>query len=184
VEPAANIRSTSRRGDLWLVGGATAKVCVRCETEKPASDFSKDRHHTTGLKSECKACCNARLRARRLLPEVGDRLRAYQRASSDRHPVQHMIKNARQRAQRLGLPFDLVLADVVIPDYCPVLGIRLNRNHGARPDSPSLDRIDPTLGYVRGNVAVISMRANRIKDNATVAEHERVLAWMRSVGAP
>lgn len=163
---------------------ADSKRCVRCGAEKPLDRFSKDRHHATGARPDCKDCANAKLRARRLIPEVGQRLRTYQRSSALRHPAQQMVRNARQRAKKLGLPFDLEAGDIAIPDYCPVLGIKLSRNHGSRPDSPSLDRIDPASGYVRGNVAVISMRANRIKDNATVSEHERVLAWMKSVGAP
>lgn len=49
--------------------------------------------------------------------------------------------------------------------------------------SPSIDRIIPELGYVRGNIAVISMRANKLKSDATSEELERISAWMRSVGA-
>lgn len=37
-------------------------------------------------------------------------------------------------------------------------------------DSPSIDKVIPELGYVRGNVWVISNKANRIKNNATLEE--------------
>jgi hypothetical protein len=47
--------------------------------------------------------------------------------------------------------------------------------------SPSLDRIDPKKGYVKGNVAVISYKANRIKQDATPEELEAVASWLRSV---
>lgn len=47
--------------------------------------------------------------------------------------------------------------------------------------SPSLDRVDNTRGYVPGNVLVISWKANQIKSNATLAELESIVAWLRSV---
>lgn len=68
----------------------------------------------------------------------------------------------------------------MIPLHCPVLGLPLYRNSGGAaqgPNSPSLDRIDPALGYVRGNVKVISSRANSIKSNATPEELLRVAAY-------
>jgi hypothetical protein len=37
-------------------------------------------------------------------------------------------------------------------------------------ESPTLDRIDNSKGYIVGNVWVISMRANRLKSDATVDE--------------
>jgi hypothetical protein len=68
----------------------------------------------------------------------------------------------------------------VIPDFCPVLGLPLYRNSGGAaqgPNSPSIDRINPALGYVRGNVKVISSKANAIKSNATPEELLRVAAY-------
>jgi hypothetical protein len=70
--------------------------------------------------------------------------------------------------------------DIVIPLHCPVLGLPLYRNSGGAaqgPNSPSLDRIDPSLGYVQGNVKVISSRANAIKSNASPEELLRVAAY-------
>lgn len=70
----------------------------------------------------------------------------------------------------------------MIPAFCPVLGLPLYRNTGGAaqgPNSPSLDRIDASLGYVRGNVAVISAKANAIKSNATPEELLRVAAYFQ-----
>lgn len=79
---------------------------------------------------------------------------------------------ARQRARRGGIEFTISRQDVVIPERCPVLGIELNVTERGRmrPDSPSLDKIDPTKGYVPGNVWVISWRANRMKSDASPTE--------------
>jgi hypothetical protein len=90
-----------------------------------------------------------------------------------------MLQNAKRRAAAFGIPFDLSLSDLVIPEVCPVLGILLQKGEGRSCDaSPSLDRIRPALGYVRGNVAIISQRANQIKNSATVGELLAVADWL------
>jgi hypothetical protein len=69
---------------------------------------------------------------------------------------------------------------MTIPSKCPVLGIPLHRGVGGFCDnSPTLDRFIPELGYVKGNVEVISFRANRIKCDASMDEVTRVCDWMR-----
>ncbi len=84
-----------------------------------------------------------------------------------------MLKNARRRAKDCGVPFSITEADCIVPAVCPILGIPLFRGKGQNgfsDNSPSLDRIIPELGYVPGNVCVISYRANRIKSDASRAE--------------
>lgn len=101
------------------------------------------------------------------------------------HPERMLLKRARVRASKLKLHFDLNETDIAVPANCPILGIELRvvQGEGKRPHdcSPSLDRIDPNKGYVRDNVAVISQRANRIKNNATRDELAALLAWMESM---
>jgi hypothetical protein len=63
------------------------------------------------------------------------------------------------------------------------LGVRLRSNAGTvADDSPTLDRLIPKRGYARGNIAVISMKANRAKSNCTAAQIELLAAWMRRNG--
>lgn len=66
------------------------------------------------------------------------------------------------------------MTDLIIPDYCPLLGIKLEYTSGKtnNPNTPSLDKIDPTKGYVKGNVRIISYKANTMKNNATREELE------------
>lgn len=94
-------------------------------------------------------------------------------------PQRQMWRSAKQRAKQLGIPFDIEISDVVIPENCPYLGFPLVRGHRfSQDDSPSLDKINPDLGYVRGNVQVISYMANSMKRNATP---EQLLLFSRSV---
>lgn len=91
---------------------------------------------------------------------------------------------AKVRSKKKDLPFDIVPDDikelVVDLEFCPALGIKLNwTNSKLMDDSPTLDRIVPDLGYTKGNVAVISSLANRIKSNATVDQIGKVYSWLK-----
>jgi hypothetical protein len=88
------------------------------------------------------------------------------------HPARLLLYKAKERAKAKGLEFDLTEEDLQpLPIHCPVFGTELNY---AAPKqcaaSPSLDRVDNSKGYVKGNVVVVSWRANNLKSNASVAE--------------
>lgn len=66
----------------------------------------------------------------------------------------------------------------MIPSHCPILGIPLFKGKsGGEANSPSLDRIEPELGYVPGNIVVISNRANRLKSDATIDELRAIASF-------
>lgn len=92
-----------------------------------------------------------------------------------------MIQRAKSRARKKGWDFDLSVEDILpLPRTCPILGLELISAIGGRdPRSYSLDRIDNSRGYVRGNVQVISQRANLLKSDATPEELEAILAFIR-----
>jgi hypothetical protein len=91
--------------------------------------------------------------------------------------------NAKTRAKKFNLPFDLRLDDIEVPDRCPVLGIELVRNSGGwRDNSPTIDRVQGCLGYVRGNVCVISLRANRLKSDASLEELQKLVNYVQAWG--
>lgn len=98
------------------------------------------------------------------------------------HVAQRLLTAAKSRAKRLGLPFDLCLEDIQIPEFCPVLGLKLAVSISGKSDSsPSLDRIIPALGYARGNVLVISWRANQIKSDATPLELRKIADFYQTL---
>lgn len=88
---------------------------------------------------------------------------------------------ARRRAKARGLDATIRSSDLVWPTHCPVLGIELDyTSRDARnPALPSLDRLDNAKGYVPGNVFVISMRANCLKNNANADELDAVARYAR-----
>ena len=91
-------------------------------------------------------------------------------------PARHLLYQIKHRAKVNGIPFNLIGSDLVFPTHCPVLGLKLEwARERLTPNSYSVDRIRPALGYVAGNVRIISFRANQLKSNATVEELTRVL---------
>lgn len=91
-----------------------------------------------------------------------------------------MLRDARYRAKRDDIPFNLTEDDIDVPTLCPVLGIPLKPGQGRPSDtSPTLDRVVPGLGYVPGNVVVVSYRANRFKSDATLDELESLARFYR-----
>lgn len=89
------------------------------------------------------------------------------------NPARQMFSRAKLRAKKDGREFSITLEDIVIPEYCPALGIRLTWGEDTGkigPGNMTLDRVDNTKGYVKGNVQVISWRANAIKRDATLQE--------------
>jgi hypothetical protein len=83
--------------------------------------------------------------------------------------------HASRRARKKNIDFNLTPNDIPdVPDYCPIFNIKLEKHNGVGPkdNSPSLDRIDSTKGYVIGNIRIISNRANRIKADSTFEEIE------------
>jgi hypothetical protein len=92
-----------------------------------------------------------------------------------------MHQRAKQRCKTTGREFDLEVSDIVIPDICPVLGIKLNMNSGksgAYRNSPSLDRVDNSRGYTRDNIQVISQLADAMKCHATNEELHSFAQWI------
>jgi len=95
-------------------------------------------------------------------------------------PARIMIAHAKQRAKKFGIEFCLIKEDIVIPDICPVLGIPLYFTKGkSTNNTPSLDRIDNSQGYIRENIRVISNKANALKRDMTIEDVKNLLKYMQ-----
>lgn len=96
-----------------------------------------------------------------------------------KNPVIYLLNACRHRCKKSGVLFDLKKEDITIPSHCPALGIPLV--HGSKPfhnNSPSLDRLIPSKGYTKENVRVISFRANKMKQDGTLDELQKLTAWL------
>ena len=88
----------------------------------------------------------------------------------------------RNNAIRLNKEFSILFGEIHWPTYCPVLGVELDYfTSGAKENSASLDRIDPSKGYIKGNVVVMSWRANRVKNNGNAEEHLKIYQYLTNL---
>jgi len=92
-----------------------------------------------------------------------------------------MYRRAKARSKERGFDFNIEPSDISIPNTCPVLGIPIFvtvGKSGAYDNSPSLDRKDNSLGYIKGNVQVISQLANAMKANASPDQLLKFAEWV------
>lgn len=106
----------------------------------------------------------------------------YSKSWRKRNPEKYILTVAKGRAKKSGLEFNLEVIDISIPEYCPILNIKLLNawDEGYRPFfSPSLDRIDNSKGYIKGNVKVISNKANYHKSNLSLTDIENLYKYSK-----
>ena len=136
----------------WLEN-STHRQCTNC-----LCIFEKNAGNTSRL---CKTCNTTRVKS--------------QSAESK------MYRRAKSRARIGNYPFDIEMSDIIIPKECPILKIPMyvtTGKSGGFNNSPSLDKIDPANGYVKGNIIVISQLANAMKSNASVAHLLSFSDWI------
>jgi hypothetical protein len=139
------------------------KVCNVCTTEKKEDQYQKYNLYKGGLHPTCKSCLSVKK-----AQDYKDRWFIYQAR----------LKKA--ESKRKGIPYDLTpeYLESIWTDKCPVFEVLFVRFDKSHSHSPTLDRVDPSKGYVKGNVKYICARANRIKYDATPEELLLVLDYM------
>jgi hypothetical protein len=128
------------------------RECTKCGVWKPREGFHAHKQCKGGINTVCKAC-------RKPLSSKNYK--------AERQEYRLWYR-AKRRSKVDNLPFDIEIEDILIPEKCPVLDIELKVND--LDAAPSLDKIYPEKGYVKGNIVVISNKANRIKSNANPKE--------------
>ena len=150
------------------------KACSRCGEVKPLSEFVRNARSKSGWGAICLVC-----------KAKGQQVYVESCIEKDlvEWKLRQLIRKSKQRARRARVDHNLDLDYLfnILPDCCPYLGTQFHweakincGNRGAHPHSPSIDRIDSSKGYVKGNVAIVSHRANAIKHNATEQELFRI----------
>lgn len=155
------------------------KTCTRCGEEKPLSVFAKDPRRSDGRQGFCKVCANAHSKVWR----EGHREHAkqWQYKRYRRQLLQSLLWGAKARQLERGEPWDLELEDFPVRDRCPVCHRAFTPPDPKNPrHSRSIDRIDNTKGYEKGNVDWICRRCNTLKNDGTVEEHRQIVAYMES----
>lgn len=184
------------------------KQCSKCKQVLPVELFFRDKGKKDGRRNQCKKCEaprkkqwwenggaeKNRQRKKQAYKNGGkEKAQSYVKANPVQRITNNIVCSARHRAANKNLPFDIDLdyirsmvgENAELASHCPVFNIPLDwscmRNNGGKPlpNSPSLDRIDPERGYVKGNVWIISHRANTIKNDAT---HEELKLVTKAVG--
>lgn len=145
--------------------------CCKCKIEKTSLEFYKNKNIKNGFGKVCKVCRKQE--------------RPRQKEKNFYHQwLRDALNRSKQRALLLGLPYNLTYEYLqnIHKDTCPVLGIKLDYFTKNRDETtPSLERIDNNKGYLKGNVCIISLRANILKNNATIKEMEQILSWYKTV---
>jgi hypothetical protein len=146
------------------------KICLICLNEKTFNMFSlHDKFNKLSTRKDiCKSCSRAKESR-----EIRERTWEF-----DSKKI--MLNNSKSRAKRSNMEFDIDVNDINIPNVCPVLGIPLYRCKKENwNNSPSIDRIDNTKGYIKGNVIVVSRRANVLKKDATIDELQKIASFYK-----
>lgn len=94
------------------------------------------------------------------------------------------IKNRYKRIGKWEVDVDNEYLTSIFPEdwVCPILGYKMHvcqsGTKGGGNLSPSLDRIDPDKGYIKGNVQWVSMLANLMMTNARREDLIRFANWI------
>jgi len=93
--------------------------------------------------------------------------------------MREKFRAKKANAIRVGIEFTIEFGELTFPTHCPILGIELDYFSEQRTENTvSFDKINPTKGYVSNNVVILSWRANRIKNDGTAEEHQKIADFL------
>lgn len=109
-----------------------------------------------------------------------ERVKAYKNRWTEENFNWILHNRAKNRARRAGLEFNLEVSDIIIPLTCKYLGVTLTKGwgKGKQLTHASIDRIDNTKGYIKGNIQIISRLANEMKRDATI---EQLISFAKGI---
>lgn len=167
----------------WVRNVYDSKVCGFCKKEKSYKDFRKLKRHGVAYK-EGKGFCG-----RDKVLHFSNCFECEKYKAEKRYEVNmipQMLSNAKIRARKKNIPFNLTtkyLREIWPKDMmCPVLKVKLVMGYKKKLSmsknyAPSLDRIVPSKGYIEGNVVIVSDLVNRMKQDASIEELEKIFKF-------
>ena len=173
------------------------KVCSRCKEWKLFYMFGARREVIDKHKSWCKECEVLASAAYSITPRGKATKARYRNTPKGKETKalwnaknweRRRVKDAKNRARYLKIPFNLTTEYIksITPSdmICPALGIQMKVGENfkdSKVSAPSLDRLIPKLGYVKGNIVIVSTRANTLKRDATPEELMKVAKFYEKV---
>lgn len=167
------------------------KTCRLCKQEKPFEMFHKASQCKDGHRGECIACFNELGRIRSAKPEIKARHKEYHSRPENRKRQNEARRSEKGKesywrraaaSPSFALSFALYRALKRCPTenpithaelmemferqegLCAISGIRMTWMKGKlSPTSMSMDKIDPSLGYSKGNIRLICHAINMFR---------------------
>lgn len=162
-----------RKCNEWL---DLSNFSSRIRKPSPTTKDEEKKVPTLYYRSTCKKCSLASVNIDKY---CGKEVRKEQHRKD---PRKVMLMQARSRAKQKGLDFNIDYSDIIVPEFCPLLGIKLEIGNGkVHNASPTIDRLNNNKGYVKGNVLVVSYKANSAKSNLTIEELELLINNLKRV---
>ena len=138
------------------------RVCVSCEKLLPFSMFHTHSACLFGINTICKEC----------------RAPLSKNQWKEKPLKTKILQRAKTRAVKQNIEFSITEEDIYIPEKCPVFNTAFIYNDSDL--SASIDKINPELGYIKGNIRIISNKANRMKSNASYEDLLVFSAWIQN----
>ena len=109
-----------------------------------------------------------------------DRTEYHASYDRERSTENRLYRSSKNRASKSGQFHTITQEDIVVPVYCPICGTKLRHSEikGGASDSPTLDKIIPEMGYVRGNIAVICKLCNSTKGSGSAELHRKIADYI------
>lgn len=148
------------------------KQCNECGELKPITDFpksGKDRQGNVKYRYECKNCYNKRYGTNwkyRIMASVYTRFKesAYKETLGEKIGAEFLESLKQKQGGK-----------------CYWLGIEMDFTRRNRLLAPSLDRLDPSMGYERDNVVLTTMFANLGRGESSESEMRDFLTMVMGI---
>jgi hypothetical protein len=163
------------------------KTCNTCKKCKSLDKFSKDKNAKDGKKARCRECTAIYVNERRADLKAGkiSVVRDSNEGHAEFQRAQKLVGGARTRSKKKKIPCTITPADIVpalIRGFCEATGMpfevdlveKSNGNNFQHPFAPSIDRIDPELGYESGNIQVVVRGYNMLKGEGSVYQARQI----------
>lgn len=133
-------------------------TCKRCGEDKEAKHFSPHIRCKSGYDiSRCKKCKKSLVDWEAIPLE------------------KRMYNRTKFRAKKFNREFSISLEDIVFPTHCPIFGRPFI--YGDHDWTYSIDRIDNSKGYIKGNIVIVSNKANRLKNDASIDDLKKIVEF-------